>query len=126
MATQRNIESITMKAAGDLSAKQFRIVSISASDTVNGAVATGALLGVLQNKPSAAGQAAEVAVYGVAKIQMVAASGSAGARIGSDANSLGAVVTADDANYVGIALEDWASANALVPCLLTPGQQVGA
>ena len=55
-------------AAADLSTSQYCVVSLSTNNTVNLATSTIAVpFGILQNKPSVAGQAAEVCVFGVTK-----------------------------------------------------------
>jgi hypothetical protein len=60
---------ITMLAAGDLSAYQYCFVKLSADNTVDvSTVATDKILGILQNKPSVAGQAARVRVFGVSRL----------------------------------------------------------
>lgn len=65
MALNRIIKSITRPAAADLSALQYTIVELNATNQV--AASTTEVepkLGILMNKPSAAGQAAEVAING--------------------------------------------------------------
>lgn len=61
-------------AAADLSTKQFYFVELTAAGTVNvcGA-ATDKAVGVLQNKPDAAGRVAEVMVIGITKVSSDAA-----------------------------------------------------
>jgi len=113
--------AISMEADADLSAAQYRIVKVSDHKRVNiAADATAALLGVLQNKPSAAGQAAEVQIGGVAKVKMSNAGGSAGAIITATTGGVGVATTTAEDYCLGQALEDWA-ANAIVPVLLMPG-----
>lgn len=69
MATQNINQCVTYEAGADLSAKQFFFVSVSSDGQIDptgdGAVA----IGVLQNKPSAAGQAAQVAISGTTKVE---------------------------------------------------------
>lgn len=65
---------ITLKAAADLSAKQYHFVKVDSSG--DAAACTGATdrpVGVLQNKPTAAGQTCEIVVIGVTKISSDAA-----------------------------------------------------
>lgn len=68
MATYESQTCVTLEAGADLSAKQFFFVSVSADGQVDptgdGAYADG----VLQNDPSAAGAAANVAVAGRVKV----------------------------------------------------------
>jgi len=61
-AKTENIE-IPFKAGADLSALQYMGVTVTADDTVSCGVATTAI-GILQNKPKAAGRAARVVVLG--------------------------------------------------------------
>jgi allophanate hydrolase subunit 2 len=105
MALQEAVKSITLPAAGDLSTKQFRLMGVNSSgqaDTI--AAANAKAIGVLQNKPNAAGREAEVAISG--RLKIVAGTGgvAAGAEVEADAN--GAVVTAAGAgsHIVGIVL----------------------
>lgn len=74
MATENDVRSITLPAAADLSTKQFYGVEINSSGQVSVNNAAGEFcIGVLQNKPSAAGRAATVAYSGITKV--VAGSG---------------------------------------------------
>jgi len=67
MATEEKLRSVTLESSGDLSASQYFLVKVDAS----GQAALGGLgevcVGVLQDKPSAAGRAAEVGTEGVSK-----------------------------------------------------------
>lgn len=74
MATEKGVLVLSFEAAEDLSNDQYRIVILDASTgkvrrpdhaTTDSANA----IGVLQNAPAAAGQAASVMVIGVSKIQ---------------------------------------------------------
>ena len=57
-------------AAADLSSYQYCAVALSTENTVNVATSTVAVpFGILQNKPSVAGDAAEVCIFGVTKIK---------------------------------------------------------
>jgi hypothetical protein len=69
MATQEKTVTITKKAAGDLSTKQYLFMKVSAAQTVDTCAAiTDKSLGVLQDKPTAAGKDAAVAVDGTTKV----------------------------------------------------------
>lgn len=66
------LQSITMSAGADLSAKQYILMRFAGANTVNQASHAAAahalaVVGVLQNKPTA-GQAAQVAVFGMSKV----------------------------------------------------------
>lgn len=68
MATQQSIVCISQEAGADLSALQFHFVVMSSDGQVDGAGDGAAAIGVLQNAPSAAGLAAEIAISGVPKV----------------------------------------------------------
>lgn len=58
-----------LKADADLSSYQYHLVYLTTNNTVGIATSTVALpIGVLQNKPSVAGQAAEVCGFGITKV----------------------------------------------------------
>ena len=69
MAFENEQLRTSFSAAGDLSANQYRVVRLSGVMTVNLASLNTAktAIGVLLNKPSAAGRAASVALSGVTK-----------------------------------------------------------
>ena len=69
MATQEQTKTITKKAAGDLSTKQYLFMKVSAAQTVDTCAGiTDKAIGVLQDKPAAAGRNASVAVAGTTKV----------------------------------------------------------
>jgi hypothetical protein len=69
VATEQPGFSITREAAADLSAKQYTFVKVDSSGKAAAAGTAGeVVVGVLQNKPSASGQAATVVVTGVSKV----------------------------------------------------------
>ena len=107
MATQDNYRCISLEAGQDLSAKQFYFVSVASDGQVDptgdGAIADG----VLQNKPAAAGRAAEVAISGKVKV-VCGGTVTRGGPVASDAN--GAMVNAASGDIIlGTALETGAS-----------------
>lgn len=97
---------LSLEAAGDLSAGQYLFVKIDA----NGRAAVVAALadipiGVLQNKPKAIGQMAEIVVIGITKLvaggSITAGASSGGAAIGSgSAGKARAAVVNTTAGYV--------------------------
>ncbi len=99
MAVMEIVRSLTMEAAGDLSASQFRfVVATSADNTVAVVASAGAnALGVLLNKPDAAGRDAEVAVAGRVKV-VAGGTVAAGAAVQSDGS--GDAITASTADFV--------------------------
>ena len=61
---------ITLPASSNMSAHQFKLVTVNASGQATLSVSTAgpSVLGVLQSKPTAAGDAASVMIDGVTKI----------------------------------------------------------
>ena len=118
MATDMQlISDVTFEAAADLSAKQFHFVKLTAANTVNVCTATtDNPIGILQNKPSAAGRPAVVRLFGISK---VVASGaiSAGALIATESDAeAGTPATSDP--VLGKALEAAAAQGDLIKVLI--------
>lgn len=118
MATDMQlISDVTFEAAGDLSAKQFHFVKLSAANTVTACTATtDNAIGILQNKPSAAGRPAVVRIFGMSK---AVASGAlaAGALIATEADAeVGAPATNDP--VLGKALEASSAQGELIKVLI--------
>lgn len=109
MAVMQSRDTRTMIAGEDLSAAQFKFVTLEADGQIDLADADGEnCFGVLLNKPDAAGKAATVVVSG--KVMVVAASAiTAGDEIAVDAAGEAQELTASSsatAVTVGYALED--------------------
>ena len=70
MAELHLIWTETYQAAADLSARQFHLVRQSAANVCNQAsdAQGSSIIGVLQNKPAAAGRFATVAMLGISKV----------------------------------------------------------
>jgi hypothetical protein len=103
MANEEAVVCITIEAGGDLSAGQFKFVTLANDGQVDlTASAGGEAIGVLQNKPSAAGRAATVAVYGVTKV-IAGDTVAAGAKVQSDASGL-AITAASAGHVLGVAI----------------------
>jgi hypothetical protein len=109
-----------LTAAGDLSTKQYYFVKLASAKTVTVCTAvTDKPIGVLQNKPSAAGQAAEIVAIGVTKL-----SGDAnlnfGDSIGTSVDGQAAAYTASDTTkyIVGQVIVDNSAAGGLVTALI--------
>lgn len=70
MSMNEAARNITRPANADLSAGLYKFVELDSSGNVGitNALGTDLAIGVLQNKPTAAGQAAEIQVDGVAKV----------------------------------------------------------
>ena len=108
MATYRQgAIKATEPAAGDLSAKQFYFMIWSSSNVTTATAVTDACTGVLQNKPAAAGRAAELIVVGPTKV-VAGAAISAGALLTTDTSGRAVTVTpgTDTTKYIlGRAME---------------------
>ena len=92
----------TLLAGDDLSAQQYRFVSITDGDAVGLAAAAGQPLGVLNNAP-AEGGVCEIVTSGVAKVESQGIIGE-GAHV--EVGAAAGVVTIASGFSVGIALED--------------------
>jgi hypothetical protein len=118
MATDMQlISDVTFEAAADLSTKQFHFVKLSAANTVDVCTATtDNPIGILQNKPSAAGRPAVVRLFGMSK---VVASGiiSAGALIATEADAEAGIPATNDP-VVGKALEAATAQGDLIKVLI--------
>lgn len=108
MASEGILSAIPgLKAAADLSAKQFHVVKITGDNLVNVAGAGEHGCGILQNDPKLVGEAATVAFAGVSKAKAAGVI-TAGAKVASD--GAGAIVAAASGDHViGVALEGAAS-----------------
>ena len=65
--TQEGID-ITLPAAADLSAKQFYAMIVDTTGRATTSGALGKVIGILQNKPAAAGRAAQIRIVGISKL----------------------------------------------------------
>lgn len=90
----------TAPAATDLSAKQFRIVTLATDSTIDLCDASKTPLGVLQNKPTA-GKTAIVRVRGVSKVRVSSAGLAATAQYGSDAVGRAVAISGDKGIILG-------------------------
>lgn len=115
MAKEDLGKCITLLAAGDLSAVQFKFVKMSTTQVTTCGDGQDAV-GVLQNKPAAAGRAAQVCINGVTKV-VAGAVTTAGGYGASD--SSGRAVDAVSGDYIlGRFLEAAAVAGDVVSFLL--------
>ena len=122
MAYTENQLTITLPAAADLSASQYCFVNIDTSGRVALSGDDGNCAGILQNKPNALGQAAEVCVYGVSKL---VAGGviRAGYNVGSAADGKGKETDGDSFRN-GMIIETSGALNDIVTVLFQKnGQQ---
>jgi len=111
MSTERSGYSKTFLAAADLSSYQYYWVKVSAANTVDVCSAlTDKPIGILQNEPSAAGQPAEVMIFGVSK-----ASADASVTVAS------VIGTSADGQCVSVTEAENATAYACGTCLVAAG-----
>jgi hypothetical protein len=74
MAFEKGGLIVNFEANADLSAKQYRAVKMVTGSKVDVcSAATDVAVGILQNKPSAAGQTADVMIFGLSKVDSDAA-----------------------------------------------------
>ena len=125
MSTEGIQYTESFKAAADLSAKQHYLVKISAADTVALCADPGdKAIGVLLNKPAAAGRAAQVQLRGVAKVVTDGTAGAgiaAGDAVGTDGDGKAIVKSTDKDRIIGHALEASTADGAIISVLLEPG-----
>ncbi len=93
--------AFTLPAATDLSTNQYRFMAIDTNGDVGLPATTAtAILGVLQNKPTVAGQAASIMINGISKITAPASTVAEGDIV--QASTLGqAVAHATGGNAIG-------------------------
>lgn len=87
MSFEANKNCITREAGADLSSNQYHFVSVSADGQVDGTGDGEVALGVLKNKPNAAGRAASIQVSGITKVRVGTGGATRGVPGASDANS---------------------------------------
>lgn len=118
------VKLVGVQAAADLSTHQHKFVKITAAEQVNVCSVLGeAAVGVLLNKPSALGQAAEVATTGSIVKVVSSAAFAAGAVL--TAAATGKAVTAAATQYGhAIAIQAATAGDQLVTALLIPSGKV--
>lgn len=116
MTTSSNLVCITLAAGADLSTKQFLFVDMASDGQIDPVASAGGRgIGVLQDKPDAAGKAACVAVAGVS---MVVAGGNVTVGHNVQSDNAGKAITAASGDYIlGIALATGVSGD-VIPVLL--------
>ena len=120
MAYEMDVLDISLLAETDLSSYQYRFVKLTADNTVNVCGLDEQAIGILQNKPSVAGQAARVRVFGVSRFSNATAGAIAyGVKVKSAANGQGIAATADKEIYFGIVLDGVAAQNLIGTMLIT-------
>lgn len=111
MSTMDNAKCVTFEAGADLSTKQYYFVSVSADGQIDPTGDGAYAVGVLQNKPAAAGRAATVAIAGKVKVEC-GGTVTRGGPVASDANGK-AVDAATGDVILGEALETGASGSVI-------------
>lgn len=119
MAVEQSVVTIDLPASGDLSSHQYKFMICNSSGQAALAGNGGVFVGILQNKPSAAGQAASIAIVGRSKV-VQSASLTVGNKMAPDASGLAEAFSAGDSGTV-ILLENGGAANAIGSCLLFAG-----
>lgn len=120
MAGTENIQCISIEAGADLSALQFTAIRLGTDKLAASATSNNEpIVGILQNKPTS-GQAAAVAISGVAKAKAGGAWSSGDSLTATTGGALIATTT-NNHHIVGVALEDAASGD-VAQVLVRPGQ----
>lgn len=117
MAYEEALKTISYPASGDLSASQYCFVHVTGSQLAVSGVA-GNPIGVLQDKPAAAGRPGSVAVEGVTKVR-AGGSITVGAEVVCGASGFAYGSGTDAENTMGVALETM-SAGGIFSMLLQP------
>ena len=120
MAYEMDVLDISLLANTDLSAYQYHFVKLTADNTVDICGAGEQAIGILQNKPSVAGQAARVRVFGVSRfVNGTAGAIAYGVKVKSDGDGHGVAATSNKDIYFGIVLDGVAAVNLLGTMLIT-------
>lgn len=122
MATEQAPFCVGLLANADLSAAQYRAVTLTnSSGTARVARSTQGdrAIGILQNDPDTAGHAATVAVAGISKA-VAGASITAGAAVSVDSQGRVVAVASTVDFEIGIALKTASNAGEIIPVLLLP------
>ena len=124
MAWEAPGPDVPFAASADISAYQYCFMGMP--DSSGQVTFTGAgehILGILQNKPAAAGRGASVRVYGVSKLVVDGNVGAIvpGDRLISDAAGKGVKGETDNNEMGAIALEASTAAGEIISVLVIPG-----
>jgi hypothetical protein len=115
------------KAYGDLSSYQYHFMSLSSSGTVNLSSENGRAIGILQNKPDAAGEAAIVRLLGVSKLVIAEAIDEGTMLTSSSTTGHGEEADAASEWYSAIAIQSGAGTSGeLISVLLRHGDSYAA
>ncbi len=104
MAVEQALQSISIEAGADLSAGQYKFVQVATDGQVDLVGSAGAdAIGVLQNKPDAAGRAAKVGFSGISKVTL-GGTVAMGAKVQSDASG-DAILAASGDHVLGTCIK---------------------
>ena len=121
MAREEALISISVEAASNLSASQYRFMRVNASGKLAAPTAGQSVDGVLQDKPDADGAVGLLGILGASKITCGAAV-TAGDEL--TPGTAGKAVTAGTSDVVaGKALADGSGDGSIIPMLLTPQKE---
>ena len=105
MSYEENLETISIEAGSDLSAAQYLFVDVASDGQIDIVATKGAKsVGILQDKPAAAGRPGCVAIGGVSKVKC-GATIAAGAEVISDDDGAALAKDAVSQFVMGSALE---------------------
>lgn len=121
MAVSSNEYDISLPVAADYSAAQYKVVDLNSSGQAVIVSAAGqACIGVLQDDPTAAGQAGRVRIRGSSKV-IAGGAITKGTWLTTDSSARVVTKTANDACTVGVAVSSCSNAGEYVEVLLMPG-----
>lgn len=128
MATHKRVTSIAYAAGADYSSSQFRIVGIASDGQVDPlADGTTMPIGVLLNKPAAAGAGAEVAVAGSdVKLEAGAALNEGDLVVAVTGGRGSAVASGGTAYIIGVCTQAASGSGAIAGVLVMPSKVVAA
>lgn len=114
MSFEENLETISVEAGADLSAGQYKVVDVAADGQMDLVTTLGAkAVGILQDKPAAAGRPGCVATGGTSKA-VAGAAVTAGTEVTVDATSRVITTSAVDQHILGTALESATAAGNII------------
>ena len=123
MAYEEGVITITVLAASDLSAAQYKGMTLGSAGTVTLIASLGARCsGILQDKPSAAGRAGSMGISGVSKV-VAGAAIVAGTELTIDATGRAITTSAADQHIIGEAMEAAAAAGNIIAVRLKSYQR---
>ncbi len=121
MAFEQNLQCVSVPAGSDLSTKQYLFVNVNSSSQLAVSGAGGQGIGVLQDKPNAAGVAGNVAIGGISKV-VAGGTVTAGSLVAAD--SAGKAVNAASGDIaLGKAITGTTTSGEIVSIIVMP--QVG-